>query len=719
MTFIPSFEPIQLLKKSVIQLVFFINLACIANAQVYDPVFKSVEMQATIAPLGEMVAGNFFGRRGIAAIAKSEKAIYFFEPDSLENLILTDVVSLPDTAVAISAGKEVVISKSAVNDPWSQLAVLMKSHFVELISFGKDGQPIVSKEIRTDQYCTKIRTADLEAAGRLDMVTFGRFSLGVSVADNTGGGKFVSAPQPKGLLGNIPFSDLVLTDFNGDLVPDAAALDWVNHRLLIFYGRGDGTFAPAVSFQLSAEPSTLAVADLNGNGYLDIVLGYKRLSRIDIYSGDGSGRFYLTQTLKTVGPTSKFAIADFRGDGTADIAALSELTKEITVFSYDTSARAFRYAGAFGVGKDYDDIVPFYFPHRKRADLVASSPTKKYIKVLKSRVLFNKTPDFLVPVCSDPTFMNVCGTDTSSYLIVGNASGLISAKHFRGTFDALDRSAVDWLSEGVPNLTRLISPPSSPPRLLITYDNADMISVYSVQNRARGVGVNTAQTAFLPFASTGETSGDSSAVIAAFRTHPDSSIGISVFRSIKAKGEFLEDDYSVDENRTYLTSAVTVNPILSFLRVWRVAEDTLRLACTTLPDERSYTLPVYASDARFLRAANPGFPIFASRTADTLLLFEVSSTGPGKIALDTISGIPFSSSSLKTVGITSQDSALYVTFFSKADSSVSLYRVKENRSHFIKSWRVVAQPEDICVSPPLNSVFFLNRLESYVSIHYF
>ena len=706
-------------RRSVIQLIFFMNLARISQAQVYDPIFKSVEMQATITPLGEMVVGNFFGKTGIAAIAESEKAIYFFEPDSSENLILTDVVNLPDTAIAISAGKEVFIGKSTVADPWSKLAVLMKSHYVELISFGSNGQPIISKVVKTDQYSTKIRTADLEASGRLDMVTFGRFSLGVCIADNPGNGQFVETHQLKGPLGNIPFSDVVLTDFNGDLVPDIAALDWVNHRLMIFYGRGDGSFAPPVSFKLTAEPSTLAVADLNGNGYVDIVLGYKRLNRIDIYTGDGSGRFYLRQTLKTMGPISKFAIADFKGDGTADIAALSELTKDITVFSFDALTRSFHYAGAVGVGDDYDDIVPFYFPHRKSADLVASSPTEKYIKVLKSRVLFNKAPDFLVPVSSHPEFMSVCGTDTSSYLVVGSASGRINARFFRGSFSSGANSAVDWQSEGTPNLTELISPPRVPPRLLVTYNNADMISLYSVTRSARGVGISTAQTAFLPFATTGVSFSDSSVIAAAYRIHPDSTIGISVFSSLKGKNEFIENDYSVDEKRSYLASAITIQPTLSFLRVWRVTADTLSLSCSSFPDDKTFTLPVRASDAKFVRNSIGGLPIFASKCLDTLNLFELSLTGPGRVVLDTISQIPFSNSGLATLGITSYDSTYYVTYFNNADSSVLLYTVKGDHSHFVKSWRVAAQPEDTSVSPLLNSVFLLNRRESYVSIHYF
>ncbi len=706
-------------KLSVIQVIFLVSLSHACRAQAYDPVFKAVEMQATIAPLGEMVAGNFFGRMGIAAIAKSEKAIYFFEPDSLENLILTDVVNLPDTAVAISAGKEVVIGRKAVVDVWSRLAVLMKSHFVALISFSKNGQPVISKEVRTDAYCTQIRTADLEASGNLDMITFGRFSLGISISDNVGSGKFVESHSVKGLLGNIPFSDLVLTDFNGDLVPDIAALDWVNHRLLIFYGRGDGSFTQPVSFQLGAEPSVLAVSDLNGNGYPDIVLGYKRLDRIDIYGGDGSGRFFLRQTLKTVGPISQFAIADFDGDGTEDIAAFSGVTKEITMFSYYKSARAFRYAGAFGIGSDYDHIVPFYFPHRTMADLVASSPTRKYIKVFKSRVLFNKTPDILVPVCSNPEFLSVCGDDTSNFLIVGNHTGRISARYYDGASSMDARSGVDWQSEGIPNLAQTISSSGASPRLLLTYDNADMISVYSVGKGGKGVGVSTAQTAFLPFVATGTTVGDSTVVAAAYITHPDSTVGVALFESVKGKDEFIEQDYSVDERQKYVASALTVNPQLSFLRLWRISLDSLMFASSRFPRGKTLSLPIQASDAEFLRSQLTGAPMFALKNNDTLRIFGISFSNGGQLSLDSISEFAFGNSNLSTLGVTSLDSTYYVSFFDNAESSVVLYTVKDNRSQFVKSWRVGVRPEDTAVSPLMNSIFFLNKRESYVSIHYF
>lgn len=359
---IVGIRPVEILRHLLFQTVIVVGFVRVNEAQVYAPVFKTVEMQATVAPLGEMVAGNYYGRNSIAAISKVEKAIYFFEPDSLENLILTNVVSLPDTPISIAKGQEVVLDSGDHEKHFDKIAVLMSGHAVILVSFGKDGRPVVSQTAPTDPYTTDVRTADLETDGRLEIITFGKFCLGVSVTENMGDGRLQEAHLLQGPLGSTPFSSIAFTDFNGDLVPDMAALDWVNHKLLIFYGRGDGTYAQPVSFPLKAEPSTVAVADLTGNGYPDILIGYARLNRIDLFGGDGFGRFFFKQKLRTDGPISKFVMADFAGDGAMDIAALSSKEKQISLFSYDLVSKNFKYTGAIGIGGDYDDIVPFYFP---------------------------------------------------------------------------------------------------------------------------------------------------------------------------------------------------------------------------------------------------------------------------------------------------------------------------------------------------------------------
>lgn len=719
MKYIVGFNHAQTMKRALIPLLIVASVGQISWAQAYTPVFRSVEEQATIAPLGEMVQGDFFGRRCIAAIAKSEKAVYFYEPDSLENFVLTDVVSLPDTPIAISQGREVIIEGSTSKERRAKLAVLMKPDYVALISFGPDGQPKVSVRSAVDPYCTGVRAVDMETSGKLDLIAFGKFSLGVSIEDNLGDGRFKSVPPMPGPLGNVPFSDIAFTDFNGDLVPDMAALDWVNRRLLIFYGRGDGTFAQPVSFQLNAEPSTLSVADLNGNGYPDIVVGYTRLAQIDIFGGDGFGRFFLRQTIKTASPVSQFAVADFTGDGTMDIAALSRSTGEIMLYTYDPLSRRFQYSGIVGAGDSFTEIVPFYFPNRIKADLIASSPSRRFIKVFKSSISLSHYSHKLIPVGANTAFISICGVDSGNYLIWADKSGRITAR-FCNKADPLNaESSVDWQSEDTLGTARVLS--SAVPYVLVSYPDADMLSLYEVGPKGGGVSEMRAETAFPPFAMGGDAEEDSASIAAAYRSDPDSStVGLSYFTAIKGKREFLEHDYSLNDSESYISSAVTVSPSLSFLRLWQSGPDTLELACTSVKSKGTSLMRLQAQDAEFLNLNGGGFPLLAVQGNDTLDLYSFTSGSVSGFSLSLLASTPFDSANFRSVRVTPRtDSTYYVTYVNRTDRSVFLYNLSDGRMRFVKAWRVNEVPADIALSASMKAIYFLNRTQAYVSVHAF
>ncbi len=715
MTHIVGFEQIKFLKRLSI-LILVVGYSEGTCAQVYVPIFKSIEMQATISPLGEMVEGDFLGRPCIAAVSESQKAIYFFEPDSLENLVLTNVVSLPDTPVAISKGKEVLIQAKGRRRNLANLAVLMKPDYVALISFGPNGQPEMSALSRVDQYSTGVRAVDMEADGKLDLVAYGKFSLGVSVEKNDGNGKFSAVGSFPGPLGNVPFSDIAFTDFNGDLVPDMAALDWVNRRLLIFYGRGDGTFAKPVSFHLKAEPSTLSVADLNGNGYPDIVVGFARLPEIDIFGGDGFGRFFLRQQIKTPAPVSKFAIADFTGDGTMDIAALSRTAGDIMMYAYDPLSRRFEYSGSVGTGESYENIVPFYFANRIKADLVASSFRRKYIKVFKSAVLFKKFPDRRIPVSSASRFVSVCGTDTANYMITGNSAGRVTAMFSSGKTPADERNCVEWKTEGSPSIVRLLSP--QVPSLLLSYSDADELSLYEVLPRGSGLNRLNAETAFPPFAVGGEAGNDSASIVAVYRSSPDSSVGASYFTSIKRNSEFIEHDYSIADSEEYLSSAVVVSPRLAFLRITRLSPDSLRVSSTALKSASTSTAVIRAHNARFLPTAANQLPLLAAQEPDTLDLYTVADASPG-VSVTRLFSTPFDSADFSSIRVTVSGSARYMSYYDDSAKSVFLYSIGDSIMHFVKAWHVEHMPADISVSIPMKTIYFLNAAQSYVSVHSF
>ena len=133
-------------------------------------------------------------------------------------------------------------------------------------------------------------------------------------------------------------SAIVVGDFNGDGILDYAATS-VNlpTQLMVYLGNGDGSFKPGIGSVATDDPTllpftTMAAADFNGDGILDIVFGNVNSNtyggtRAVMMLGNGDGTFRQGQLLSVPavsgGLTSmigNIVTGDFNNDGIPDIA---------------------------------------------------------------------------------------------------------------------------------------------------------------------------------------------------------------------------------------------------------------------------------------------------------------------------------------------------------------------------------------------------------------
>jgi hypothetical protein len=114
---------------------------------------------------------------------------------------------------------------------------------------------------------------------------------------------------------------MAVGDFNGDGKPDVIICAGDNggdmNELVLRLGNGDGTFQPPVTITQFGAVDMTAV-DLNNDGKLDLVMVGG--NTIGILYGNGDGTFQTPVTYSTPSSVNSLAVADLNGDGYPDIA---------------------------------------------------------------------------------------------------------------------------------------------------------------------------------------------------------------------------------------------------------------------------------------------------------------------------------------------------------------------------------------------------------------
>lgn len=94
---------------------------------------------------------------------------------------------------------------------------------------------------------------------------------------------------------------IATADVNDDGFPDVVTTDYsvgfggsAGETFSVLLGHGDGTFADPISYEVGDAPWELAVADIDGDHHVDVVVEQTR--NIAVFKGAGDGTFALTRT---------------------------------------------------------------------------------------------------------------------------------------------------------------------------------------------------------------------------------------------------------------------------------------------------------------------------------------------------------------------------------------------------------------------------------------
>lgn len=160
---------------------------------------------------------------------------------------------------------------------------------------------------------------DLDRDGRSDLIASNIGSLRVRLSDGMGGfGSAVDVSQ-----GSFWVEDLAVGDVNGDGFADVVGIDRPAEMLTVNLGDGNGGLAPAfaVPVGVSLQPFSIAIAlgDFDGDGLDDVALSGAQQDGAIVKLASGAGSFGPAIVYGTFDSPTSVEAGDIDGDGKLDL----------------------------------------------------------------------------------------------------------------------------------------------------------------------------------------------------------------------------------------------------------------------------------------------------------------------------------------------------------------------------------------------------------------
>jgi VCBS repeat protein/Big-like domain-containing protein/FG-GAP repeat protein len=248
-----------------------------------------------------------------------------------------------------------------------------------------------------------VTVGDFNGDGKADVALANYQGNNVSVLLGNGDGTFQEAPS---YAAGICPASVTMGDFNGDGKLDIAVANGGNPfagvvgSVSVLLGNGDGTFQPALNYEAGLGPISVAIADFNGDGKLDMAVVNNGSANVSVLLGNGDGTFQAAVNYAVgIGPFS-LTVGDFNGDSKLDLAVTNIQGDNVSVLLGNGDG-TFRPAMNYSVGKSPTSVSVGDFNGDGKLDLAVANAS-----------------------CNNPPY---CSSQGTISLLLGNGDGTFRA----------------------------------------------------------------------------------------------------------------------------------------------------------------------------------------------------------------------------------------------------------------------------------------------------
>jgi autotransporter-associated beta strand protein len=216
-----------------------------------------------------------------------------------------------------------------------------------------------------------LTTGFFNADANLDIITANDSSAGLNVLLGNGDGTFGPASNIPAASDAFQTERVAVGDFNGDSKTDLAITNFFGNDLSIRLGNGDGTFQGATNFGAGSGPQSIAVAELNNDNKLDLIVANNN-SRVNVLLGNGNGTFQAAVAYAANFCPISVAAADVNGDSKIDVVTANQCTNDVSVLLGNGNG-TLQTAVNYNAGPNPYSIVVGDFDNDSKKDLVVAN----------------------------------------------------------------------------------------------------------------------------------------------------------------------------------------------------------------------------------------------------------------------------------------------------------------------------------------------------------